>query len=220
MNSSLTSLIVFDLGGVLVRINHGWKNACAAVGIHAHPALESESALAELTTVGQRYETGRCDESNFYDDIVRFTGFTRDEVQRTLHHWLIEPYPGAADLLHRVAECAAKNGIATACLSNTNATHWAMMQGQHRLGHATIPLHRLNHRFASHIIGAMKPDPRIYEHLEQATRVDPASILFFDDFAANIDAARARGWQAERIDNAGDTVAQITEHLRRRGIDV
>jgi 2-haloacid dehalogenase len=44
-------------------------------------------------------------------------------------------------------------------------------------------------------IGLIKPDPAIYEALEDATMTRGARILFTDDRPENIDAARARRWQ-------------------------
>ena len=44
------------------------------------------------------------------------------------------------------------------------------------------------------------------------------AILFFDDDPANVEAARARGWRAERIDAAGDTAAQLLDALRRHAV--
>ena len=64
----------------------------------------------------------------------------------------------------------------------------------------------------------MKPDAKIYEHVEQTTGVAPEHILFFDDHPPNVNAARQRGWRVEQIDHTGDTVAQMTRHLRRYGV--
>ncbi|GAA6164323.1 HAD family phosphatase [Pelagimonas sp. KU-00592-HH] len=41
----------------------------------------------------------------------------------------------------------------------------------------------------------IKPDPRIYEHVEQDCGIAPDRLLFADDRADNIKAAAARGWQ-------------------------
>ena len=45
-------------------------------------------------------------------------------------------------------------------------------------------------------------------------------ILFFDDAEENVQAARAVGWRAERIDPAGDTARQIAEALAQHGVAV
>ena len=64
----------------------------------------------------------------------------------------------------------------------------------------------------------MKPDAAIYQALEVATGRSSAALLFFDDRADNIDAARARGWHAELIDHRGDPPAEMRAVLQRYGV--
>lgn len=45
-------------------------------------------------------------------------------------------------------------------------------------------------------IGIIKPDRRIYRHHAEAFGLDPALTLFIDDSLANVEGARAAGWQA------------------------
>ena len=45
-------------------------------------------------------------------------------------------------------------------------------------------------------------------------------VLFFDDLAENIDAARSLGWRAEQIDPSGDTAEQVVRHCRSNGLAV
>ncbi len=200
-----------------MRICHGWKNACKHNGFTPPALLDDPPGSAALDEVGIRFETGRIDEQTYINEAAALTGFSREQTRTALHRWLIEPYPGAHELVARVV---AETRITTACLSNTNATHWAMMNGRADVpGHAKLPLDRLTHRFASHLIGVMKPNPLIYEHVEKALKIEPSSILFFEDHPPNIAGARARGWQVEAIDPAtGDSPRQIEAHLRRRGL--
>ena len=45
----------------------------------------------------------------------------------------------------------------------------------------------------------IKPDPAIYAAAESELKLTPADTLFLDDSAANVNAARERGWHAELI---------------------
>lgn len=210
MTKSEIQLVIFDLGGVLVRIHYTWAEACAAHGIPQPKAISDEWSSQQLRDAGVLYETGQIDYDAFLIRAIEITELADADVRKAFEHWLIEPFP---DVHAFVAEVASK--IPTACLSNTNARHWELMHGQ---SHAGLPLQRLTHRFASHLVGVMKPDDGIYEHLEVNTGLPPASLLFFDDNEANIAAARRRGWQAERIDPHGHTVNQMREHLRNHGV--
>ena len=108
-------------------------------------------------------------------------------------------------------------GVETACLSNTNERHWELMTAQ--------PLHypafaAFGRRHASHLLGLAKPDPAIYRAFEEHSGVPAGMIVFFDDRAENVAAARNAGWRAELIDPRGDTAAQAAAVLRRLGLDV
>ncbi|WP_333833312.1 HAD family hydrolase [Rubrimonas sp.] len=50
--------------------------------------------------------------------------------------------------------------------------------------------------------GCVKPQPRIYEILEQRTGHAPRELFFADDSAPNVAAARARGWTAHLFEGA------------------
>ena len=49
--------------------------------------------------------------------------------------------------------------------------------------------------FVSGRLGLIKPDPAIYQAVEQGTGIAPEALLFTDDRPENIDAAAARGWR-------------------------
>ena len=128
--------------------------------------------------------------------------------------WLIGEYPR----VRRVLDELEMVGIETALLSNTNAQHWDErlndLESRSRFPAAARP----RHRYASHELGLMKPDPAIFAALELSTRHEPARILFFDDLDENIEGARAAGWMGEVIDHRGDTAAQMLDALRRHEV--
>ncbi len=106
-------------------------------------------------------------------------------------------------------------GIATGALSNTSEPHWADLRGP-QSRYPTVA--RLRHAVASHLARVLKPDVRIYRAFEAASGISGDRVLFFDDLPQNIEAARAVGWHAERIDPTADTAAQLMAALRRHGV--
>jgi putative hydrolase of the HAD superfamily len=54
--------------------------------------------------------------------------------------------------------------------------------------------------FASHLIGLRKPDARVYHHVATELGVEPSDLVFFDDNAANVEAALGLGMQAWRVE--------------------
>ena len=51
-------------------------------------------------------------------------------------------------------------------------------------------------------VRVIKPDPAIYDLHTRSFDLDPEATLFIDDNVANVDAARAFGWNAVRFENA------------------
>lgn len=61
-------------------------------------------------------------------------------------------------------------------------------------------------------LGAAKPAAAFYEAVERRSGFAPAEILFIDDKAANVEAARARGWTAE-VWRRGDRLTVLFPQL-------
>lgn len=57
----------------------------------------------------------------------------------------------------------------------------------------------------------VKPEPRIYEILEQRTGRAPQALFFADDSAPNVEAARARGWTAHLFQSAEGLARALVE---------
>jgi putative hydrolase of the HAD superfamily len=66
-----------------------------------------------------------------------------------------------------------------------------------------------HHHTFSHHLGIAKPDPAIYAHAAQGLGVPPAEILFVDDRAENIAAARVAGMHAIQYTSHDDFLAAM-----------
>ena len=61
-------------------------------------------------------------------------------------------------------------------------------------------LAEFDRHYVSGRMGVIKPDPRIYQMVEDDCGVAPDRLLFTDDRADNIAAAAARGWLTHHFD--------------------
>lgn len=78
-----------------------------------------------------------------------------------------------------------------------------------QLADAAYPfLREFDRRIVSGELGVCKPDPAIYEAVE-AQGVDPQSLLFVDDSAANVAAAAGRGWQTHHFDGVDNWAERL-----------
>jgi FMN phosphatase YigB (HAD superfamily) len=203
-------LVVFDLGGVLVRICRSWAEGCRAAGVEVREGSGEPAAVERRRAWIRRYETGEIGSDEFFaGPAITLDGlYAPDEVRRVHHAWLLGEYPGVGGVLDAIEA----GGVArTAILSNTNESHWPRLTEYPAA--ARVPV-----RHASHLLGAMKPSPEVYARFQARTGAPPGAILFFDDLEANVVAARGAGWRAERIDPEGDTAAQALAHLAAAGV--
>lgn len=210
-------LIVFDLGGVIVRICRSIKEAGDRCGIVVRDEDIAPQHRAARRAIHARYERGQIECDEFFALISRTTdGRYTPEQFRAMHEaWIIDEYPGVSELIDDLHA----RGIATGVLSNTNHIHWTL-QMQARVGARGEPLPpkfpttaKPMHRHASHLLGLAKPDPAIYHEFSRRTGFAAGSIVFFDDLLENVEAARGAGWRAHHIDHTGDTAAQMRGHL-------
>jgi putative hydrolase of the HAD superfamily len=209
----LVELVCFDLGGVLVRTRASWGAACSAAGVPLTPEARDEAFAARLSAVLQRATVGELDAAGMLAEVGAVAGITAAQAAAVSRAWLLGPYAGVEALLAGLA-----GGVRLACLSNTNAHHWEILQGAG--GEVYGWMSRFDYRFASHVIGLAKPDEAVFAHVERATGIEASRILFFDDLAAHCEAARQRGWRAHVIDPAGETVATLRALLSHVGVRV
>lgn len=203
-------LVLFDLGGVMVTLADGMSGAAAAAGM-ALPRV-GETVQAELVALSHAYERGELACEAYFAAAAAKSGLSAQEHRRLHEAFLVAPVPGMPELV----EALAAGGVSVGCLSNTNAIHWAQMHEAG--GRVGLPMHAMAHRFASHEIGATKPDAAIYAHVEAATGLEPASIVFFDDRAENVDAAAARGWRAHRVEVGNGSAERVRAVLAGYGL--
>ena len=177
-------IVVFDLGKVLVDFDYGIAGGRIAV--------RSRMPLADLRTFLSsspllfRYETGLMTKQEFYDEICAASGYsgTLDEFS----HFFADIFVPIEPMVKLHAELRQR-GYPTYIFSNTNEL---------AVGHIrrSFPFFsNFDGYILSYEVRAMKPDPKIYEALEQMANRRGAEVLYLDDRPENVEAGAARGWQ-------------------------
>lgn len=205
-------VVVFDLGGVVVRIARSWQEGCAAAGMPYHPHVEQLLHAVPVRTLLDQHQRGALPCHAFFASFSQLLqgAYTPQQLEAIHGAWTMEDYPG----IQSVIEGLHAQGVPTACLSNTNASHWDNGLRQ------SPAVARIQHPYASHHLGLAKPDPAIYAAFEKHSGFAAADIVFFDDLAENIAAARACGWDAVHVDHTGDTAHQVRRAVQERGVQL
>jgi HAD superfamily hydrolase (TIGR01509 family) len=190
--------IVFDIGGVLVELS----GVATMLRWMRRPTDEAGLWRAWLASQCVRdYERGRIDTRSFAAGVVAEFDLSVDaeEFLAGFAHWPSGPLPGAHDLLRDV-----RPEVICATLSNSNALHWSRIMQEM----AFEP--HFDHHFASHLIDRIKPDDDAFEHVVTTIDVAPPDVLFVDDNAINVAAARRFGFEAYRCAGPHEVRARLS----------
>ena len=178
--------LVFDLGGVVVP----WVGFEAVAGL---TGLDRESVdrRFEAERALRDYELGHVPDAAFCEALPRVFGLdiAPESVPTLWKSWVLPPFAGVVEAI-----TGLRATHRTACLSNTNALHWA------HFSTFFDPDALFDVPMASHQLRAAKPEPEVYALATERLGVAPSDIHFFEDTARNLDAARAAGWTVHPVD--------------------
>lgn len=194
--------LLFDLGRVVIDFDvNRTLAAWAAYGGHAPSDLAPRFVRDETFWL---YETGKLSDAEFFPMVRNSLGIEISDAQ-LLEGWnatFIGEMPGIAPLLKQAAQ-----QLPLYAFSNTNAAHVAHFSQ----AYADVLSH-FREIFLSSSIGLRKPDAAAYDHVVKAIGVPAERIVFFDDLAENVAAARNCGLQAVHV-TSPTSVAEALANL-------
>ena len=127
-----------------------------------------------------------------------------DAFLATFTTWSRRVLPGARELLAQL-----RPHYRLAALSNSNELHWERNANELRI------IELFEFAISSHQVGVCKPNPEIFKlAIERARVSSPQAIVFFDDLAANVDAAKSAGMLAYQVRG----VEELRARLVREGL--
>jgi putative hydrolase of the HAD superfamily len=98
--------------------------------------------------------------------------------------------------------------------------HVASTQERYRAAYLEGPMglaEQFDRLFFSCRLGVRKPALEFFRRVTRELGASPAELLFFDDQQANVDAARAAGWNAELYALGDDLPSLLARHGVARG---
>jgi len=193
--------VIFDIGNVLIE----WQPERYFDRQIGEGRRRAMFADVDLHAMNDRVDRGE----NFTDVLTQTARDFPDWAPEILHwhdNWIEIAAPAIPHSVRLMAALQAR-GVPVFSLTNFGIETYVIASG-------TYPfLQKFDRDFISGHMGVIKPDPRIYEMLEEGAGLSGAALLFTDDRPENIAAAAARGWQthlfegphgwAERLVGAG-----------------
>ncbi len=182
---SCPSLLLFDLGGVLVE---------SSVFEHlrrllAEPRQDQDIKERWLfSPCVRQFERGEISADEFAKAFVAEwrLELTPKAFIRAFSSWPRKFYPGARETIQQL-----RKTYRVGCLSNSNPLHFMQFDGVEEVFDIGL---------FSHLIGAIKPDREIFTLAISKCDVEPADIYFFDDCMANVRTAQSTGINAFCVD--------------------
>jgi len=195
---------LFDLGNCLIKLAYE-----RVIGSICRDATVGRDELIEILEQPGGYrdmERGAITFREFYDFLCDKAGYrgTTLDLRRVWSDFFDGTIPGSEALLERVRE-----KYRVAFLSNSNEVHAEVIPRQYGT------LFRRDDRFIfSHRFRVAKPDPEIFRRALEVIGALPQHVVFVDDLAENVMAARTIGIQSFQFVDA----QQLARDLSAEGL--
>jgi glucose-1-phosphatase len=193
--------ITFDLGNVLIRVDH--LRFCRRLAALA--ALSPQEVYAQVfeSALEPGYDTGRISSREFYQRVTAHFGVALP-YSRFCDLWcdLFDPMEGMAELVRHLA-----SRFPLFLLSNTNSLHFDSILA--RFGAILQPFRAF---VLSYQVGSRKPEPAIYQSLIRQAGRPPEEILFLDDKVSFVEGALSQGLTAWQFRSPYELHQELVRH--------
>ncbi|MGE5344340.1 MAG: HAD family hydrolase [Acidithiobacillales bacterium] len=192
--------LLVDLGQVLVRFDHG----LTLRKLEEATGMEAEELRPHVfgPLVGE-FDLGQLSAEQFFRAVERSAGLPRIPDGTWIAAWrdIFEPDHSALEALGRV-----RRDVPKVLVSNTNALHWEAVL------RAFDVRELVDDAVLSFEIGAAKPDRAMYEAALARAGAPPEAVLYADDRADYVAAARALGLPAFVVTGPGVFERGLSRH--------
>ena len=198
----MNTAVVFDLGKVLVDFDY--SIAARKIAARSSKAPEDLHAFLGSSPLLVDYESGRLTRKQFFDAVRDAVGFDGGIVE--FGKFFAEIFSPIEPMIELHAELR-RRGLPTYIFSNTNDLAVEHVRRD-------FPFFgNFDGYILSYEVGAMKPQPQIYEAMEKMSGRRGAEIVYIDDRLENVKAGSARGWRTILHETPEKTRAALEKYL-------
>ena len=194
--------VIFDLGKVLLDFDF----TIAAKELARYSPQEEEQILESInqSPLLHTFERGDWSEAQFFQKLsveCRLEA-SLEELKKGFAE-IFTPVPSMVEFMESLKE----RGIPVMVFSNTNVTAVDYIRASFAF------FARFDAYCLSYEHGCMKPDTTLYGVAQLMTRCTPGNLLFLDDRAENVHAARQMGWSAIHHQAPEDSIEGVNQWL-------
>ncbi len=194
--------VVFDWGNVLAFVDRD-----LVVEFVSNALQLSKAEFEEANHAKRKAVKGGKSEIEFWVELAQSRGVELSDQWPAEYQETLKQSIGADESMYEMVEQLKENQIVVGLLSNVDNRYVNLIRN---FGF----YEPFDPCLLSCEIGLEKPDPKIYELLLEKLPYSPEEIVFIDDKAENIEAARAFGIDGIVFESAG----QIRKELISRGL--
>jgi FMN phosphatase YigB (HAD superfamily) len=192
-------IFIFDLGKVLVDFNYAI--AAKKIGDRSTKTPADLHAFLGASPLLGDYECGRLTRETFFQAIRASIDFQGNLEE--FGGYFADIFFAIPEMIRLQAELRQR-GHKTYIFSNTNDLAVEHIR-------RNFPFfENFDGYIYSYEVGAMKPQPKIYEAMEAMAGKRGSDLIYIDDRSENIEAGAARGWQ---------TILHETPEQTRRSVE-
>lgn len=191
--------VVFDIGNVLIE----WQPERffdVEIGKDRRRTL---FAALDLHAINDRVDRGE-NFSAVWAETANMQPEWRTEIEMWHDRWLELASPVIPQSV-RLMHALQSRGVPVFSLTNFGVETYDIAATKYPF------LRDFDRDFISGHMQMIKPDPAIYQSLEDTSGIAPEALLFTDDRADNIDAAKARGWQTHLFEHPQGWADRLVE---------
>lgn len=175
--------VIFDIGNVLIE----WNPERYYDRVIGEDRRKRMFAEVDLHAMNDRVDRGEDFTATIYETAEAYPEW-RSEIRQWHDNWIELASPVIQPSVTLLRALRAQD-VPVFALTNFGIGSFAYAETQYPF------LAEFDRRYVSGHMGVIKPDPRIYEMVEEDCGVAPGHLLFADDRQDNIRMAASRGWQ-------------------------
>ena len=181
--------LLFDLGGVIIQIDFDRAFTCWAKHANCAPAVIASRFSPDAAY--EAHERGEITSRDYFTALRKSleVNITDDQFRDGWNAIFVGTMPGISATLKHLAAT-----LPIYAFSNSNVVHehyWSRAYAD-TLGH-------FSQIYVSSSLGLRKPEAAAFNHVVSEIGVPAQRIVFFDDLAENITAARLAGLRAAHV---------------------
>ncbi|WP_377510591.1 HAD family hydrolase [Octadecabacter sp. R77987] len=180
--------VIFDIGNVLIE----WQPERFYDAVIGEDRRRAFFDALDLHAMNDDVDRGAPFRDRIYAEAEKHPAW-RDEIRMWHDRWSDMATP-AIDHSVRLLRALRSKGVPVFALTNFGVETF-------EIGRAAYPfLDEFDRHYVSGHMRVIKPEPLIYDMVEQDCGIAPGALLFTDDRIDNINVAAARGWQTHLFD--------------------